>query len=385
MGRRVRKVPTKRIVDKILEECDVVLFVLDARDPEGTRNRKLEKRIKEKNKKIIYVLNKADLVPLEILKKYKERFKEENPESSVVFVSAKHRKGTKILRDTIKKYLHSKDVKEGKVGVVGYPNVGKSSLINSLTGRRSATSGLIAGLTKGEQWVKLTKNIKLLDTPGIIEPKEEDELVTLGAIRYEKIRDPVTPAVKILRSIHAINRDAIKRLYRVDVGEAPIGESILEEIGRRLNYLEKGGGVDIKRTARTVIRDYLEGRLNYYNVELKKYGQERGDNIDFIVKHLEGFPFVEDAYGIVVHLEGVEELGRLKVKRPLLGSKDIGDTVVVVSFGEKSYDSGRKRVEEYAKRKNIDLYSVAKGRCGRNRIVVGVGEKRKRDKMNHKI
>jgi len=376
MGKKIKRVPTKKIVDRILEDCDVVLFVLDARNPEGTRNRRLEEMIREKDKKIIYVLNKADLVPMELLKKYKEKLREENPESTVVFVSAKHRKGTKILRDAIKRYLHSIGIEEGKVGIVGYPNVGKSSIINSLTGRRSATSGLVAGLTKGEQWIRLTKNIKLLDTPGIIEPKEEDELVMLGAIRYEKIKDPVTPAVKILRSIHALNRDAIRRLYKVDVGEAPIEEDTLREIGRKLNYLEKGGEVDMERTAKTVIKDYLEGRLNYYDVKLKGYGQEREDNIDFIVKHLQDFPFVEDAYGIVTHLEGVEELGRLKIKRPVLGSREIGDTQVVISFGEKSYDSGRKKVEEYARRKNIELYSIAKGKCGRNRIVVGVGERK---------
>lgn len=376
MGKKIKRVPTKKIVDRILEDCDVVLFVLDARNPEGTRNRRLEEMIREKDKKIIYVLNKADLVPMELLKKYREKLREENPESTVVFVSAKHRKGTKILRDAIKRYLHSMGIEEGKVGIVGYPNVGKSSIINSLTGRRSATSGLVAGLTKGEQWIRLTKNIKLLDTPGIIEPKEEDELVMLGAIRYEKIKDPVTPAVKILRSIHALNRDAIRRLYKVDVGEAPIEEDTLREIGRKLNYLEKGGEVDMERTAKTVIKDYLEGRLNYYDVKLKGYGQEREDNIDFIVKHLQDFPFVEDAYGIVTHLEGVEELGRLKIKRPVLGSREIGDTQVVISFGEKSYDSGRKKVEEYARRKNIELYSIAKGKCGRNRIVVGVGERK---------
>ena len=114
-GKRIKKVPTKKIVDKILEDCDVVLFVLDARNPEGTRNRKLEKKIREKDKKIIYVLNKADLVPIEILREYKEKMKNENPESTVVFVSAKHRKGTKILRDAIKKYLHSENIQEGKV------------------------------------------------------------------------------------------------------------------------------------------------------------------------------------------------------------------------------------------------------------------------------
>jgi len=375
-GKKIKKVPTKKIVNKILDECDVVLFVLDARNPEGTRNRKLEKMIKEKNKKIIYVLNKADLVPIEILKKYKEKIKGENPESTVVFVSAKYRKGTNILRGAIKRYLYSNNIREGKVGILGYPNVGKSSLINSLTGRRSATSGLVAGLTKGEQWVKLTKNIKLLDTPGIIEPKEEDELVILGALRYEKIKDPVTPAVKILRNVHAFNKDAIKRLYRVDVENVPIDENTLREIGRKLNYLEKGGNVDITRTARTVIKDYLEGRLNYYNVELEKYGQEREDNIEFITKYLDSFLFVEDAHGIVTHLKDVDELKKLKVKKPILGSKEIGDTVVVISFGEKSYDSGRKRVEEYAKKNTIDLYSIDKGKCGRNRIVVGVGEKK---------
>ncbi|MBW9220700.1 50S ribosome-binding GTPase [Methanothermococcus sp. SCGC AD-155-M21] len=378
--KKIRRVPAKKIANNIIKECDVILLVMDARNPEGTRNRTLEKKINESNKKLIYVLNKSDLVPMEMLKRYRENIKNENPNASIVFVSSKYRKGTKILRDIIKRYIHSKNIKEGKVGVLGYPNVGKSSLINSLTGKRSAISGLVAGLTKGEQWINLTKNIKLLDTPGIIEPRDEDELIILGALRYEKIENPIGPALKILKNIYSLDKDIINKQYNVDIKEASQineeegGLHILEKIGKELNYLKKGGTIDILRTAKTIIKDYQEGKLSPYNKEIKKYGQERGENIDIIAKYLDGFLFIHDANGIVSHLEDIEELKGLKIRRPIIGSKKIEDAIVIISLGEKTADSGRKKVEKYAKKNAINIYSTGKGRIGKNRIFVGVGE-----------
>ena len=141
-----------------------------------------------------------------------------------------------------------------------------------------------------------------------------------------------------------------------------------------MNYLKKGGTIDILRTAKTIIKDYQEGKLSPYNTEIKKYGQERGENIDIIVKHLDGFLFIDDANGIVSHLEDIEELKDLKIRRPIIGSKKIEDAIVIISLGEKTADSGRKKVEEYAKKNAINIYSTGKGRIGKNRIFVGVGE-----------
>ena len=374
-GKKIKRVPAKKIAHKIINECHIILAVLDARNPEGTRNKNLEDKIKESNKKLIYVLNKADLVPVKILERWKEIIKSENPEASVVFVSSKHKKGTKILRDDIKKYLQLKGIKEGKVGVVGYPNVGKSSLINALTGKKSAASGLVAGLTKGEQWIKLTKNIKLLDTPGVIEPKDEDELVMIGALRYEKIENPVEPAIKILKNLYAFDENIVKNYYNIEINNIEdINEEFIEKIGKKLNYLGKNGIIDMKRTAKSIIKDYQDGKLNYYPVKVKKYGQKRKTDIGFITKYLEDFPFIDDANSIISHLSDVSELSSIKVKQPVIGSKKIDDVVVIISFGEKTADSGRKKVEEYARNNNISLYSTGKGRCGGNRLFVGVGE-----------
>jgi ribosome biogenesis GTPase A len=374
-GKKIKRVPAKKIAHKIISECDIILAVLDARNPEGTRNKNLEDKIKESNKKLIYVLNKADLVPIKILEKWKGIIKNENPEASVVFVSSKYKKGTKILRDDIKKYLQLKGIKDGKVGVVGYPNVGKSSLINALTGKKSAASGLVAGLTKGEQWIKLTKNIKLLDTPGVIEPKDEDELVMIGALRYEKIENPVEPAIRILKNLYAFDENIVKNYYNIEINNMEdINEEFIEKIGKKLNYLGKNGMIDMKRTAKSIIKDYQDGKLNYYPMKVKKYGQKRKTDIGFIAKYLEDFPFIDDANSIISHLSDVSELSSIKVKQPVIGSKKIDDVVVIISFGEKTADSGRKKVEEYARNNNISLYSTGKGRCGGNRLFVGVGE-----------
>ncbi len=374
MGKKIKRVPAKKIANRIINNCDIVIMVLDARNPEHTRNRKLENEIKKLDKKLIYVLNKSDLVPLKVLYKWKKNIKDENPNANVVFVSSKNKEGTRILRDTIKKYIQLKGIKEGKVGVIGYPNVGKSSLINALTGKKSAASGLVAGLTKGEQWIKLTKNIKLFDTPGVIEAKDEDDLVIIGALRYEKIENPVEPAIKILKNLHSFDNNIIKNYYNIDLESDEINEETIKKIGEKLNYLGRNGVIDVDRAAKSIIKDYQDGKLNYYWVKSKKYGQKRKNDINFITKYLKDFPFIDDANSVIAHLSEINELSSINLKQPRIGFSIVDGTTVVISFGEKTADSGRKKVEEYAKANNIELYSKGKGKCGRNRLYVGVGE-----------
>lgn len=365
---RYKKVPVKKIVNKIIDECDVILLVLDARDPELTRNKELEKKIKSKGKKLIYVLNKADLVPKDILDKWKQVFGE-----NTVFISAKRRLGTKILREMIKKSLKDMGKKEGKVGIVGYPNVGKSSIINALTGKRKALTGNVAGLTKGEQWVRLTKNIKLMDTPGVLEMRDEDDLVISGALRLEKVENPIPPALKILNRINDFDDSIIKEYFGIDYKE--IDEDLLKKIGNKRGYLAKGGEVDLIRTAKTIIKEYQDGKLNYYKVDLKKYGQKRNSDISFITKHLKDFPFIEDAKMIINHLKDVNELYK-KIKNPVLGFEEIDGNVIVISFGEKTKDACRKKVESLCKDKNIEVFSKFGDKIGANNIYVAVGKAR---------
>ncbi|ENN96200.1 GTP-binding HSR1-like protein [Methanocaldococcus villosus KIN24-T80] len=365
---RIKKVPVKKIVNKIINECDIILFVLDARDPELTRNKELEKRILNSGKKIIYVLNKADLVPKEILERWKRVFGE-----NTVFVSAKQRLGTRILRDKIKKLLKEMGKKEGKVGVVGYPNVGKSSIINALTGSRKALTGSIAGLTKGEQWIRLTRNIRLLDTPGILEMKDEDDLIISGALRLEKVDNPIPAALKILKRIDNFDKSIVKDYFKVDYDK--IDEKLLEKIGEKRGYIKKGGDVDLIRTSKAIIKEYQDGKLNYYKVNLKKYGQERSNDISFIMEYLKDFPFIEDAKMVITHLKDIEELKK-KIKKPILGYEKVNDNVIIISFGEKTKDAGRKKIEKLCETENLEKISEFGGKVGKNNIYVAIAKKR---------
>ncbi|WP_423792994.1 GTPase [Methanocaldococcus indicus] len=358
-----KKVNVKKIVNKVVDESDLILFVLDARDPELTRNRELEKIIKDKGKKIIYVLNKADLVPKAILERWKKNF-----DDDVVYISAKNRLGTKILRNKIKEKLRGK----GKVGIVGYPNVGKSSIINALTGKRKALTGYLAGLTKGEQWINLTKNIKLLDTPGVIEMKDEDDLIISGALRLEKADSLISPAIKILKRIDKFDNTIIKDYYNINYNE--VDEDILKKIAEVKKFYKVGGELDIERAAKSVIKDFQEGKLNYYkNIKIKKFGQDREKDISFITKHLKDFLFIDDAKMIVEHLKEKDDLYK-KIKKPVVGLDKIDDNIILISFGEKTKDAGRKKIENLAKNKNIELHSIYGDKIGKNVIFVGVGK-----------
>src|SRR3989344_378475 len=152
-----------RVVNEVIRDSDVVLEVLDARFPEETRNKEIEEKIKKINqkgihKKLIYVLNKSDLV--------KEKFCNlEFDFSPYVFVSAKNNLGTTRLRSLLKEEARKK--KPLIVGILGYPNTGKSSLINALKQKRSAGVGAAPGFTRGLQKIKISRDIYLLDTPGV--------------------------------------------------------------------------------------------------------------------------------------------------------------------------------------------------------------------------
>src|SRR3989344_341880 len=157
------------LVKEVIHRADILLEVLDARLPDETRNPELEGKIKEIGKKIIFVMNKSDLVSQDIMEKEKKRLQKISP---TVFVSSKLHQGTKMLREEILKNV-SKD--QIKVGVLGYPNVGKSSIINVLKGKKSAPTSSFSGYTKGLMDVRITSRIMLVDTPGVIPYMERNE------------------------------------------------------------------------------------------------------------------------------------------------------------------------------------------------------------------
>ncbi len=246
------------IVELVIENSDVILEILDARFIEKTRQPEIEEKIKDLGKKIIRVFNKSDLADL---KKIYENIELEELKPCVLF-SAKERKGALALRKLIKKEAKKSGKDDVTVGIIGYPNVGKSSVANILAGKSSAGVSSESGYTKSFQKIKLAKGIYLIDTPGII--LEEGNPVysansikhsKIGAVAWNKARNPEVAA----ESIFLENQEALERHYGVSRGKDP--EEFLEEAGRKMNFLKKGNLVDEERTARKILRDWQEGKI----------------------------------------------------------------------------------------------------------------------------
>ncbi|MDP3763864.1 MAG: GTPase [bacterium] len=243
-----------RHVNGVLRYADIILEVLDARMIEETRNREIEDKVQRLGKKLLFVFTKCDLVNQERLHEAQRAY---HPS---VFVSSTDKLGTTILKKKIMELSRGEPV---TVGVVGFPNVGKSSLINALAGRGSARTSPESGFTKGIQRVRVSPKIMLLDTPGVFPYKEKDEyiLAKIGSRDYSKIREPDVVALKLIGE----KKELLTEYYHVAGEEA---EEILENIARKFNKLQKGGHPDIEPTARMVLKDWQTGKIQKNNLLL---------------------------------------------------------------------------------------------------------------------
>lgn len=246
-----------RVVNQVIRDSDIILEVIDARFPEETRNKEIEDKIKKINqkgidKKIIYVLNKSDLIKV----KFEDIKLDFHP---YVFISAKNNLGTTRLRNLLKN--EAKKKKPLIVGVLGYPNTGKSSLINVLKQRKSAGIGSVPGFTRGLQKIRISKEIYLLDTPGVFAYKEKDE--TKGALTnvrdYRKVKDPELIALQILQKALENDPKIIEGLYNIKPSSD--AEETLALIAKKFNWLLKGGKPNIDQTSRKIIQDWQRGKL----------------------------------------------------------------------------------------------------------------------------
>ena len=248
-----------RVVDDVIYESDVLLEIVDARMPNLTRNKKVENKIQRKRKSFILVLNKCDLITKEMRKNFLKNINLRK----VVFFSCKKRIGIRELKEMIFDMARRRRYWDKiKVGVVGYPNTGKSSVINTLTCRSAAKISPIAGLTRGVQWIKGEGKLMFFDTPGVIPmyEKDETEQALMSVIDPNKLENPDLAAMAIIQLFLENNKKSLEKFYDVKIETNDTFE-ILLEIGKRKNFLWKGEKVDEVRTAFTIIRDWQKGNL----------------------------------------------------------------------------------------------------------------------------
>ena len=248
----------RKMANDVIKKSDILLEVVDARFPDETRNSEVERDIAHLKKPFIIVLNKCDLVSKETLEKTKSRLSKIAP---TVFVSSKDRFGTTILRHKILETANIKG-RDVLVGSIGYPNTGKSSVINAVSGRHKTSTSPISGHTKGVQIVNAGSRIKFIDTPGVIPFGENDEYIQgiLAVKDATHLQDPIGVALTIIEKICTENKTALESFYHVTI-EQQDSYNVLELIGRQSNFLKKKAEVDETRTAIKIINDWQKGLL----------------------------------------------------------------------------------------------------------------------------
>jgi len=239
-----------------VKEADIVLEVLDARFPDKTRNRDIEEKIRSKGKTLILVLNKSDLVGT---KKAAEIKKELSRIAPCYFVAAQKHLGTNRLKQELMKMAQNKKV---KVAVIGYPNTGKSSVLNAIAGRKAARTSAQAGFTRGAQFVRVAENVLLIDSPGIIpfEQRSEFELMLIAAKSPNQLQDIESGALELIQWLQKEAAGTLKREFGVDESETD-AEKILEQIAIKKKRLSKGGKPDTNATAMMLIKEWQEGKI----------------------------------------------------------------------------------------------------------------------------
>ena len=245
------------IVKKIIMRADMVVVVLDARMPELSRNEDVESIVIKSKKKLFLAFNKIDLVSKEHFAFLKKRYQH------AFFVSGSNNIGINRLRTAILIAAKREGIEKPIVGVVGYPNVGKSAIINALAHRAKALVSATAGTTRGVQIVK-AGTLHILDSPGVFPyGTDETRLGILAAKNPEQIKNPELVACRIIEMILESNRNALEDFYNIKIEEESGWDSyeIMLQIGQQRRMLMKGGITDEHRTAIQIIRDWQTGKL----------------------------------------------------------------------------------------------------------------------------
>ncbi|KFU88923.1 Nucleolar GTP-binding protein 2, partial [Chaetura pelagica] len=261
-----RKGQSKRIwgeLYKVIDSSDVVVQVLDARDPMGTRSPHVESYLKKEKhwKHLIFVLNKCDLVPTWATKRWVAILSQEYP-TLAFHASLTNPFGKGAFIQLLRQFgkLHS-DKKQISVGFIGYPNVGKSSIINTLRSKKVCNVAPIAGETKVWQYITLMRRIFLIDCPGVVYPSgdTETDIVLKGVVQVEKIKSPEDHISAVLERAKP---EYIRKTYKIDSWKDT--EEFLEKLAARTGKLLKGGEPDTQTVSKMVLNDWQRGRIPFF-------------------------------------------------------------------------------------------------------------------------
>ncbi len=274
---------TKRMMQENISLVDIVIELLDARIPYSSRNPDIDKLAA--NKKRIVILNKADLADESKTSEWVKYFEDKG--FRVLLVNSITGKGIKGITD-ISAALMAEKVERlrarGRIHVptramiAGIPNVGKSTFINKFVGKSTAKTGDKPGVTRGKQWVKIKRDFELLDTPGILWPKFEDDrvgqnLAFTGAVN-DDILDLAELAVGLIEKLRVLYPQQLKDRYSIDFTEETAAHEILASIGESRGFKARGGEIDLKRTASIFIDEFRAAKLGRMTLESVKEIEE---------------------------------------------------------------------------------------------------------------
>ena len=266
----------RRMMQENLGMVDVLCEILDARIPHASRNPDLDELAAGKPR--VIVLGRADLAEAKRTEQWKRWYEEQG--FPVLVCDARSRKDVAGFSPMVRRLLQDKIEQWNRKGqsgrkvrlmAVGIPNVGKSTFINTLAGRKAAIAGDKPGVTRGKQWIGVDAGMELLDTPGILWPKFEDPevgelLAVTNAIKAE-ILDREAVASMLMQRLCRLYPEAVVSRYKIEADPEKPGWELLEEAARKRGFLVSGGEVDCERMANTLLNEYHSGKLGRLTLE----------------------------------------------------------------------------------------------------------------------
>ena len=266
---------TRRQIEADLKQVDAVCEIVDARIPISSRNPDIDAICGTKPR--IVVLNRMDLADPEMTRRWQDYFRSKG--IAAVATDCKSRKGISNFQPAVRSVLKEKIARNAEKGmnrpirvmIVGIPNVGKSTLINQISGRKGAKAENRPGVTRGKQWVTVDSSLLLLDTPGILWPKFDDPNVGMmlaytGAVK-ENVIDTEELACKLMELLWKFYPDTVRERYKIDVANGTPGYEMLEEAGRKRGFLMARGEINTERMAKVLLDEYRSGKLGHFTLE----------------------------------------------------------------------------------------------------------------------